>query len=135
MKIVIDHIQDSLYGFESDIDPRASGRPTLSRKEEQEMLDREISVMELAIRATNDYVDRTLSRLRSYRNLLAPVHLLPSELISDIFEFVERDARRRHEEPHVALAAPLIFASVSKHWRQIAMDTRNIWAYLDVSAL
>lgn len=58
------------------------------------------------------------------------VDVLPVELLSDIFHIAAQvDSKRRGLDfGFEAICAPLHFASVSRHWRAVALGTPSIWS-------
>jgi hypothetical protein len=67
-------------------------------------------------------VDRIKQDLWEQRAWIAPVRRLSSDVISLIFEFCGEDNWR----------TPLRIAGVSRQWRDIALATPRVWAFLDV---
>ncbi|KDQ07363.1 hypothetical protein BOTBODRAFT_611601 [Botryobasidium botryosum FD-172 SS1] len=66
-------------------------------------------------------MEERLKEIGRRRNILAPIHRLPNEVLGIIFESVERGA------------SPIFFRnllSVSHKWRTIALDTPSLWTNL-----
>ncbi|KDQ07361.1 hypothetical protein BOTBODRAFT_149253 [Botryobasidium botryosum FD-172 SS1] len=80
-------------------------------------LDKEVR----AIESIKAHMEERLREIRHRKNLFAPIHRLPNEIISIVFQCVER------RSPPVALQNLL---SVSHKWRSIALDTPSLWANL-----
>ncbi|KDQ17437.1 hypothetical protein BOTBODRAFT_144251 [Botryobasidium botryosum FD-172 SS1] len=96
--------------------------------------DREIEVHEFAIKAIKSYATEKIRLHQHHRNLLAPIHRLPSELISLIFQFAVTDSSPSPFQADISATkrVPLNVAGVSKRWRQVALDTPRIWAKIDM---
>ncbi|KDQ21066.1 hypothetical protein BOTBODRAFT_327605 [Botryobasidium botryosum FD-172 SS1] len=91
----------------------------------QAILDKEVDVLELTMGAVEEEIalqalQAKLSDLRYRRNQLCPIHRLPNEIMSLIFEIsvISYHNRCRHV---------FSIASVSRFWRTIALGTPRIW--------
>jgi hypothetical protein len=76
-----------------------------------------------------------------YRPYTSPIEKLPVELLSYIFllgtcttEESPQDDDRSLPFTTESIKAPLVFSSVSKHWRSIALNTPTLWTSLCVTA-
>ncbi|KAF8199129.1 hypothetical protein BJ912DRAFT_845297 [Pholiota molesta] len=72
----------------------------------------------------------SISALRSRRNALAPISRLPPEVFCHIFLFAKARHSRRDEEMHPLEWIKL--THVSHHWRNIAVNSPNLWVDLPV---
>jgi hypothetical protein len=70
-----------------------------------------------------------------------PIEKLPVELLSYIFllgtcttEELAQDSDRTLPFTTENIRAPLVFSSVNKHWRNIALNTPTLWTSLCVTA-
>jgi hypothetical protein len=63
------------------------------------------------------------------------VDALPVELLSDIFHIAAQveSKRRGLDFDFDTICAPLQFASVSRHWRNVALSTPSIWSSILVT--
>lgn len=94
--------------------------------------DQEIKFLQLASDAVVAHVVNEQRYHRLRRNQLAPIHRLPTELISLIFEFA-------HPPPCVPMTpdvkrlieVPMNVSGVSKRWRHVALTSPRIWTTLD----
>ncbi|KAF8600016.1 hypothetical protein BDV93DRAFT_608938 [Ceratobasidium sp. AG-I] len=90
-----------------------------------------------------------LKGLRNKSSVLAPINLLPPEILTDIFIMgVEADraaraaaAEKRSEEGEAAPAVnsilkradlATVLSSVNIHWRRLAVRTRALWAHINL---
>ncbi|KDQ19461.1 hypothetical protein BOTBODRAFT_62833 [Botryobasidium botryosum FD-172 SS1] len=115
----------------SDGDPPAHKSKSLSldlAAEARAALDQEIKMIQLTINTFKDHADRLLSAIRHRRNQHAPIHRLPPEMISLIFELAGPGTQRRNLE----YRDPLNIMRVSRDWRQIAMDSPRVWAHISM---
>ncbi|KDQ19462.1 hypothetical protein BOTBODRAFT_142993 [Botryobasidium botryosum FD-172 SS1] len=106
-----------LKSFSVDLELAAEARAAL---------DQEIKMIQLTINAFKNHTDRLLSATRHRRNQHAPIHCLPPELISSIFELAVPGALGHTSGDEV----PLNVVRVSRDWRQIAMDSPRAWAHI-----
>ena len=78
-----------------------------------------------AISAVNKEVDAAMQLLRTVRNALAPVSLLPPEVLARVFRFLSLD-----EPPHSGKQnlGWIRVTHVCQLWRQVALDDSSLWA-------
>lgn len=104
----------------------------------------------LAMDEQRQWKARTMLKgLRNKSSVLAPINLLPPEILTDIFMMavdVDRAARaaaaeKKSAEGESAPAKNSIFrradlatvvSSVNIHWRRLAVRTRALWAHIDL---
>ncbi|KDQ19464.1 hypothetical protein BOTBODRAFT_439872 [Botryobasidium botryosum FD-172 SS1] len=91
-------------------------------------LDYKLNIIELMVNLFNDHAARLLSTIRHRRNQHAPIHRLPPEMISLIFELAGPGAQRCYLKNDV----PFNVMQVSRDWRQIAMESPRVWAHISM---
>lgn len=64
----------------------------------------------------------------------APVDILPSEILSDIFSTLVQSWLHAHfvgDESFGPINYPILLSSICIRWRQVAITTPSLWSYLD----
>ncbi|KDQ13236.1 hypothetical protein BOTBODRAFT_33843 [Botryobasidium botryosum FD-172 SS1] len=89
-------------------------------------LEREAAVVNLVTEAVNAYAALKLSYIRRRQNQLVPIHRLPFEILSSVFQFAERGIDTRESTSQFLSD----ISSVSHLWRQIVLDTPRLWTRL-----
>ncbi|KAF9480798.1 hypothetical protein BDN70DRAFT_804624, partial [Pholiota conissans] len=81
-------------------------------------------------------IDDTIERYQTYiltlknqRNNFISISRLPPEVLSHIFMIVRVDAE--DSEPTKQLFAWIKLTHVSRYWRNVAIASPNLWAYID----
>ncbi|KDQ17438.1 hypothetical protein BOTBODRAFT_172478 [Botryobasidium botryosum FD-172 SS1] len=95
----------------------------------------EVAVLRLALEAIKAYIHKEIAIHQQYRNLRAPVHRLPTEIISLIFRFIEPDSLHTTLDTCARYSVPLNVSSVSRRWRQVALSTPEIWSKIDMHSM
>ncbi|KII90138.1 hypothetical protein PLICRDRAFT_697902 [Plicaturopsis crispa FD-325 SS-3] len=84
------------------------------------MSNPQMTPVQLARQKLDEEIGRILSSpvrvLRTRRNALAPIHVLPIEVISEIFAYARLDWRS--------------ITSVCSHWRAVSLQCPTIWSHL-----
>ncbi|KAG8969032.1 hypothetical protein FRC03_004706 [Tulasnella sp. 419] len=95
--------------------------PSISR------LDEEVDSLEEILSQFNDHIQTQIITRRRRRNLLTHIHVLPAELLVQIFSFVaEADLTK-------VFTSLRTLASVSSYWFQTVLDTPTLWVHLNSS--
>ncbi|KDQ08651.1 hypothetical protein BOTBODRAFT_118404, partial [Botryobasidium botryosum FD-172 SS1] len=71
-----------------------------------------------------------VSTLRFRHNLITPIYRLPNEVLALIFQFAESSPYNSLQP--LESRVPLNISAVSRVWREIALDTPQIWTTIDV---
>ncbi|TFK66678.1 hypothetical protein BDN72DRAFT_843918 [Pluteus cervinus] len=87
-----------------------------------------ISSLRTQIDAEIKELNNRLQYLLAVRNCLAPVHRLPHEILSKIFDLV-----RVGEDGRVLVKRILPASWVSQHWRDVALGNPFLWDHIDRS--
>ncbi|KAG8708337.1 hypothetical protein FRC08_018944 [Ceratobasidium sp. 394] len=76
----------------------------------------------------------TLANQRNQSRTLAPIRGLPSEILATIFSISSsRQTRYNHNAFLRALrVSPTALAAVCTSWRQVALESPSLWAYVDL---
>ncbi|KAL1677370.1 hypothetical protein EV122DRAFT_178131, partial [Schizophyllum commune] len=88
--------------------------------------------IEQAQAAVNDLIrrrDKRQAEIDLHRAVVAPVRILPTEVLSYIFELCM-------EEPPIkpdASKAPLLLCGICSRWREVALGTPTLWHNLHIS--
>ena len=78
-----------------------------------------------AVSALDKEIDTAWQLLLSTRNTLAPISLLPPEVLTLVFHFISL------EEPPYSVKRNVGWiraTHVCRHWRQVALDNSSLWA-------
>ncbi|KAF8803469.1 hypothetical protein BYT27DRAFT_7195760 [Phlegmacium glaucopus] len=81
------------------------------------IIDREIAWLEESIRS-----------LKSRRNKLSPISRLPSEILCNVFSFIEDRTMVLDRSPETWIN----FSRVSQHWRSLALSTPELWTNIPI---
>lgn len=82
-----------------------------------------------AISAVDKEVDATRRLLRSLltrRNALAPISLLPPEILARVFHLLASEETTYSDKPYFGWIRRT--THVCRHWRQVALDDSSLWA-------
>ncbi|KAI0046208.1 hypothetical protein FA95DRAFT_1607072 [Auriscalpium vulgare] len=77
---------------------------------------------------------KAIQAMRTRRNALAPVAVLPPEVLSHIFSLLaisEPPSWRPNNGPYLGWI--VMTTHVCRHWRQIALDTASLWGTISLS--
>ncbi|KAG8963624.1 hypothetical protein FRC03_002771 [Tulasnella sp. 419] len=116
-----------------------------------EQLDARAQLLESILSAFDKYVRDKIINIRAQRNVLAPVHRLPPELLQDILLCHASEnhlSNLRVEDLHTEYMTPTITPPNSRNWKsmfsltvdaitvcsrwyQLALSTPKLWSYLE----
>jgi len=117
-------VDDILYKSDTGVTDIPSRQGT--DPETQATLDKEIMAIGIAVEAVKACADERLLDLYRRRNQLSHIYHLPNEILSSVFQLVERTIGV-HSQRHRFL---LDVSSVSHLWRQVALSTPRLWTCL-----
>ncbi|KAG8698936.1 hypothetical protein FRC08_005619 [Ceratobasidium sp. 394] len=62
-----------------------------------------------------------------------PINLLPADILGRIFSVSTCFCSQRiHHETEPSILSPVLFSSICKRWRQIALDHPSLWTHIDL---
>ncbi|KDQ17440.1 hypothetical protein BOTBODRAFT_144253 [Botryobasidium botryosum FD-172 SS1] len=128
LRPVLQHLRNSV-----DVQPSSAVTPELELGVRDD--DPEVAVLRLALEVIEAYIHKEIAAHHQYRNLRAPIHRLPTEIISLIFRFIEPDSFRSTFYIRERKSAPLNISGVSRQWRQVALSTPRIWSKIDMRSM
>jgi len=73
-----------------------------------------------------DAAKRLILSMPTRRNMLAPISVLPTELLLRIFHF---SAFSKQSDVHTPELGSVHFTHVCRHWRQLALDDSTLWTH------
>ncbi|KDQ17439.1 hypothetical protein BOTBODRAFT_172479 [Botryobasidium botryosum FD-172 SS1] len=125
LRPVLGHLRNSV-----DVQSSSTATPELDLSVRDD--GPEVAALRLALGAIEAYIHKEIAAHQQCRNLRAPIHRLPTEIISLIFQFIEPDYFRTTSDANTRKNAPLNVSSVSRRWRQVALSTPEIWSKIDM---
>lgn len=81
----------------------------------------------------------TINRAKNSCSAIVPIHALPFETMSHIFQLV-LDAQscyiekypKRDESPDISMKSPEVLSHVCSRWRQISLGSPRLWVHIDL---
>ncbi|KAJ3743959.1 hypothetical protein DFH05DRAFT_1446353 [Lentinula detonsa] len=129
-----DHIEDSIELKSNNLAQIQSRISAAERQVEgiEEQMEKLRSAYDAQISELRRQRDAKALEIASHKNLLSPVHQLPIEVLSKIFELsCSPDADIAPE--HDIIRRTFVLSKICVHWRKVAHDTPRIWSRLCLS--
>ncbi|KDQ09969.1 hypothetical protein BOTBODRAFT_190754 [Botryobasidium botryosum FD-172 SS1] len=123
MQMLIDEIR-GMHISEQNTDADSALLYENQMKQDRATIDRETKIIELAVDAVQAYASQLLLGLRQCRNRTAPIHRLPHEILSEIFQLADdrESFTTMWRDPHFHRVA-----GVSRLWRQVVRESPRLW--------
>ena len=81
-----------------------------------------------AVSAVDKEIDAVMQLLHSLRNAMAPISVLPPEVLSRIFHFISFNDPSPIDCSRTKNLGWIVATHVCRLWRQVAMDDSSLWA-------
>ncbi|ESK91759.1 hypothetical protein Moror_10588 [Moniliophthora roreri MCA 2997] len=88
----------------------------------------EINRLKAAITTLENKQKGLVKSMERYRSLLAPVHRMPPEILSNIFQYFCEES----EIPHSSPAPPVLLSAICGRWREIVLTTPCLWSTVTI---
>ncbi|KAG8690752.1 hypothetical protein FRC08_010428 [Ceratobasidium sp. 394] len=92
-------------------------------------VDAELNSLEFDESALHD-MRSSLATMRNQSSTLAPINSLPPEILARVFALSRIDCVRNRENRRCSDS----FAGVCAYWRQIALDSTDLWSHIDIGS-
>ncbi|KAG9095483.1 hypothetical protein FS749_010383 [Ceratobasidium sp. UAMH 11750] len=112
--------------------PQSSSEPLAGREETLLSIDAELStlLLEGTIIKTAHQI---LTDTRNQSKMVAPIYLLPSEILARIFSEAACNCTNvTTYGPVPPILSPVTLSAVCRQWRTVAADHRSLWTHLDL---
>ncbi|EEB97741.1 hypothetical protein MPER_02874 [Moniliophthora perniciosa FA553] len=112
-------------------DRAAVSQYLLDAEREMKGYDVEINRMKAGILSLENKKSALREKMDKYRSLLAPVHRLPPEILTNIMSISCKSCEIKELET----TPPIILSSVCGRWRDIVVSTSSLWSFLSLKFL
>ncbi|KAK1220548.1 hypothetical protein PQX77_016688 [Marasmius sp. AFHP31] len=109
-----------------------AGNELNSVNNELKRLNAEINKLRGAVIIVESRRKKVEKKIARYRSLLAPIHRMPPEVLTEIFKFCcARNSINYYAFQYPgSLPSPMKLSSICGRWRQMILDTPGLWASL-----
>ncbi|KDQ17408.1 hypothetical protein BOTBODRAFT_144238 [Botryobasidium botryosum FD-172 SS1] len=125
--------------IEEELDTVGGDHPNSSLSEsalEIRRCEKKMEILQLAFNAIKVHTTSVLEAGRVHRNQYVLIYRLPNEVLARIFELtVKKEPSQSFSDiAHSGSKSPMVIASVSKRWREVALNNPRMWSIIDADS-